>query len=152
MLAHAATESADSKSLPVPATLQIKQVREEVGVGDRLAPAPARDLQSYVPHAPTGAVEGQIVSIYGMGINAGQNQIVSLNRGSRDGMERGHVLALWREGRRTDDTTGDRRQAIRLPDEKHGVLFVFQVYERVSYALIITVQEPVKAGDRLTQP
>lgn len=39
-----------------------------------------------------------------------------------------------------------------LPDERHGVLFVFEVYQRVSYALIITVKEPVKAGDRFTQP
>ncbi|MFX8145292.1 hypothetical protein ABTL24_19480, partial [Acinetobacter baumannii] len=81
-----------------------------------------------------------------------QNQIVSLNRGARDGVERGHVFALWRSGIATVDTTGDRAVPIRLPDERHGVLFVFQVHERVSYALIISVREPVKAGDRFTQP
>jgi len=32
-------------------------------------------------------------------LNAGQNQIVAINRGARDGVERGHVLALWRAGR-----------------------------------------------------
>jgi hypothetical protein len=50
------------------------------------------------------------------------------------------------------DKTQDKAQAIKLPDERHGVLFVFEVYERVSYALIISVKEPVKAGDRFTQP
>ena len=39
-----------------------------------------------------------------------------------------------------------------LPDERHGVLFVFEVYDRVSYALIISVQDPVTVGDRFTQP
>lgn len=136
----------------VPATLTINQVKQEVGVGDRLSPVPPRSFNSYVPHAPGMAVSGQIISIYGDALTAGQNQIVALNRGRRDGMERGHVLALWHAGRTTRDITSDRRENIRLPDERHGNLFVFQVYERVSYALILSVREPVVPGDRFTQP
>ncbi len=48
--------------------------------------------------------------------------------------------------------TTESKTAIKLPDERHGVLFVFRVFDRMSYALILTVQEPVKAGDRFTQP
>jgi LysM repeat protein len=135
---------ADGKPEIVPATLLIKQVKQEAGIGDRLAPAPQRNLDRYVPHAPDKAIAGQIAAIYGDALNAGQNQIVALNRGKRDGVERGHVLAL--------DKTQEKAQAIKLPDERHGILFVFEVYERVSYALIISVKEPVKAGDRFTQP
>jgi hypothetical protein len=62
------------------------------------------------------------------------------------------VLALWRSGRNAVDTTGAERVAMRLPDEKHGLLFVFRVFERVSYALILRVREPVAPGDRFTQP
>ena len=51
-----------------------------------------------------GENAGQIVSIYGDSLTAGQNQIVSLNRGSQDGMERGHVMALWRAGAVVRDT------------------------------------------------
>ncbi|HEY0955486.1 MAG TPA: LysM domain-containing protein [Roseateles sp.] len=140
------------KTEVVPATLQIKQVKQEVGIGDRLAPAPQRNLERYVPHAPDRPMTGQIVSVYGEALNAGQNQIVALNRGKRDGMERGHVFALWRDGERVTDKTGGKPEAIKLPDERHGVLFVFEVYERVSYALIISVKEPVKPGDRFTEP
>ena len=32
---------------------------------------------------------------------------------------------------------------IKLPDERHGVLFVFRVFSRMSYALILSVKEPV---------
>lgn len=142
----------DGKTEVVPATLMIKTVRQEIGVGDRLSPVPQRSFSRYVPHAPAQPVAGQIVSIYGEGLNAGQNQIVALNRGLQDGMERGHVLALWQEGRRIVDRTSDSRDLMKLPDERHGVLLVFQVYARVSYALIISVKEPVKAGDRFTQP
>jgi len=77
---------------------------------------------------------------------------VSLNRGTRDGIERGHVLALWRDGVSVIDTTDPSKPTIKLPDERHGNLFVFRVFDRMSYALILTVKEPVKAGDRFTQP
>ena len=50
------------------------------------------------------------------------------------------------------DRTGGRAEHVKLPNERHGVLFVFEVYDRVAYALIISVKEPVKAGDRFTQP
>jgi LysM repeat protein len=136
----------------VPATMQIRSVKQEVGIGDRLAPAPQRNLDRYVPHAPDHPMSGRVASIYGDALNAGQNQIVALNRGKRDGIERGHVFALWRDGEAVMDQTQEKAQAIKLPDERHGVLFVFEVYEKVSYALIISVKEPVKAGDRFTQP
>ena len=136
----------------VPDTFRITNTRLEAKVGDRLSPVPMQELVAYVPRAPSSPVDGRIVSIYGDGLRAGQNQVVSINKGARDGIERGHVLALWRAGTDAVDITGSRRQDIRLPDEKHGVLFVFRTFERVSYALILNVQEPVRAGDRFTQP
>ncbi|HNT38898.1 MAG TPA: LysM peptidoglycan-binding domain-containing protein [Rubrivivax sp.] len=140
------------ESAVVPATFTITSTRLEAGVGDRLSPVPATELAAYAPHPPSGSVEGRIVSVYGEAVRAGQNQIVALNRGAKDGMERGHVLALWRAGRTTIDSTDPKRTVLRLPDERHGLLFVFRVFERVSYALIISVQEPVGVGDRFTQP
>jgi hypothetical protein len=152
--ARAGEERVDTagKTEMVPATFVITSNRREVGVGDRLAPVPARDMMNYSPRAPEKAMAGQIVSIYGDGLTAGQNQIVALNKGNRDGLERGHVLALWRDGNRVLDRTDAARPTIKLPDERHGTLFVFRTFERVSYALILSVQEPVKAGDRFTQP
>lgn len=144
---------ADGKPEIVPATVRLRDVRLESGVGDRLSPVPQRDLTAFVPHAPAAPMEGHIVSIYGEALRAGQNQIVALNRGARDGVERGHVLALWRAGRSAiDRTTEGTPTPIRLPDERHGLLFVFRVFDRVSYALILSVQEPVQSGDRFTQP
>ena len=143
---------ADGKAEIVPATFAVTSIRQEAGIGDRLAAVPERQFSNYSPHAPQSAMDGQIASIYGEGLNAGQNQIVSLNKGTRDGMERGHVLALWRDGARTIDTTDAKKPAMKLPDERHGLLFVFRVFDRMSYALILSVKEPVKAGDRFTQP
>ena len=144
--------TAASNGLPVPATFVMTSTRQEAGVGDRLAPVPQRDFTAYVPHPPAGLMNGQVVSVYGEALNAGQNQIVALNRGVRDGIERGHVLALWRAGAPATDTTGARAQPIQLPDERSGLLFVFRVFDRVSYALILSALDPVRAGDRITQP
>lgn len=143
---------ADGKPLVIPSTFTVTSIRQEAGTGDRLAPVPPRDFDNIAPHAPKDPVGGQIVSIYGESLTAGQNQIVALNRGSRDGLDRGTVLALWRDGATVRDTTTDTKELIKLPDERHGLLFVFRVFDRMSYALILNVQEPVKAGDRFTQP
>jgi hypothetical protein len=142
----------DGKPEVIPASFVITSIRQEAGIGDRLNPVPAREYSNYAPHAPQAPMSGQIVSVYGDALNAGQNQIVSLNRGAREGMERGHVLALWRDGVRTIDKTDPTRPAMKLPDERHGMLFVFRVFDRMSYALILSVKDPVKAGDRFTQP
>ena len=127
-------------------------MRQEANVGDRLAPVPPKDFSNYAPRSPEGDVAGQIVSIYGDALTAGQNQIVALNRGERDGLQRGHVLALWRAGDRIIDKTDGQRPPLKLPDERHGLLFVFRTFDRMSYALILQVQEPVRPGDRFTQP
>ena len=142
-----------SGGVVVPATFRVTTNRLEAGVGDRLSPVPQQELVAYVPRAPGKPVDGRIVSIYGDGLKAGQNQVVSLNRGARDGLERGHVLALWRAGTdAVDTTTPGQRTPMRLPDERHGLLFVFSVFDRVSYALILSVQDQVRSGDRFTQP
>ena len=143
---------ADGKPEIVPATFSVTAAKLEAGVGDRLAPVPPREFSNYAPHAPQSPIEGRIVSIYGDGLTAGQNQIVALNKGSADGMERGHVLALWSSGERVIDRTDPARPTIKLPDERHGMLFVFRVFDRMSYALILSVKSPVSAGDKFTQP
>ena len=147
------TATADGKgTLAVPATFELLSVKEEVGVGDRLAPVPQRDFSNFVPHAPGKPVAGQIISVYGDALIAGQNQVVAINRGAQDGLERGHVLAVLRDGPQLTDRTVERPTQIKLPDERHGLLFVFRVFERVSYGLVLQVQQPVVAGDRFTQP
>ncbi|MES2889909.1 MAG: LysM domain-containing protein [Pseudomonadota bacterium] len=143
---------ADGKPEVIPATFTVSSVRQEARIGDRLSPPSSRDFENFVPRAPEGQVAGQIVSVYGEALNAGQNQIVALNRGARDGVERGHVLALLRDGARVIDRTDSAKATMKLPDERHGNLLVFRVFNNMSYALILSVQDPVKRGDRFSQP
>lgn len=137
----------------IPATIDIVSTKEEMRVGDRLLPAPQRDLVSYVPRAPLMRAEGRIVSMYGSAVAfVGQNQIVTINRGAKDGMERGHVLALIRDGESLADRTDGKRAQIKLPDERNGLMMVFLTFERVSYALVLQSSDAIKVGDRFTSP
>jgi len=138
---------------PVPATIDILTAKEEMRVGDRLLPEPARQLRSYTPRAPTGPVEASVVSVYGSAVRyAAQNQVVAINRGTRDGTEAGDVLAVLKAGEQIVDKTDPARPVLQLPDERNGLAMVFRTFERVSYALILDITDSVKVGDRLVQP
>ena len=134
------------------ATLRILESKEEIGVGDRLVPFTRLPVVNYVPRRPEQPIDGRIVSIYS-GLNeTGTQSIVALNRGTRQGMQVGHVLALLDTGATLLDRTSSRREYIKLPDERIGHMFVFRVFDEISYALVLRVTKPVKVGDRFTQP
>jgi hypothetical protein len=136
----------------VASTFKITALREEANVGDRLTPMPAQDFEAFAPHPPAQPLKAQVISVYGDGLYAGQNQVVSINRGTRDGMERGNVLALWRTGKAVTDGTSADRALMTLPDEHIGSLFIFRVFQRVSYGLILESTTTVGRGDTVTQP
>ncbi|MCX7900855.1 MAG: LysM peptidoglycan-binding domain-containing protein [Burkholderiaceae bacterium] len=134
------------------ATLRIQDSKQEIGVGDRLVPIERQPLIAYVPRRPERAIDGRIVSVYGGVAHAGPYSVVALNRGRADGLEIGHVLALLETGATVRDRTVPGREFVKLPDERIGTMFVFRVFDRIAYALIMTSTKPVKVGDRFTQP
>jgi hypothetical protein len=134
-------------------TLEVVTAKEEIGRGDSLMPAATPPILSYVPHAPTAAIKGRIINIYGGVGEAGKFSIVSISRGKNDGLEQGHVLAIYRTGMTvTNHFDDDKAQSVRLPDERFGLLFVFRVFDRVSYALVMESSRPVLPGDTVQTP
>jgi len=130
----------------------------EMGVGDRLVPAPPPAVRNYVPHAPERTVDARVMSIYAGVSYAGQSQVVTVNRGSLDGLDVGSVLQLYHFGKTVPDPEGRkgflgfRRATMKLPDEQYGSLFIFRVFGRVSYGLIMQVTAPVEIGDVAKSP
>jgi len=135
-----------------PTTFEVITSRREIGRGDHLLPAPRLDVISYMPHAPAKAVSGRLVSVYGGVGQAGRDSIVTLSRGKRDGLEVGHVLALSRAGAEISNRHEGKKEVHRLPDERYGLVFVFRVFERVSYALVMNVTRTVEIGDVVANP
>lgn len=135
-------------------TVQITNALREMAPGDRLIYAAPVSAMPYMPHAPAGMVRGRIIAPAGESVSEiGPLQVVVLNRGTREGIETGHVLALYRS-RPSVQPAGstDPRERVNLPDERYGVVFVFRVFERVSYALVMNSTRPVNVLDAVRTP
>ncbi|MFZ6723673.1 LysM peptidoglycan-binding domain-containing protein [Undibacterium sp. Ji49W] len=132
-------------------TFLVVNSKEEMAVGDRLMPIPPSPILNYVPHAPKDEVDARVVAVYGGVGVAGQNQIISINRGKDDGLNIGTVLTLFNYGPVIVDKT-DNNKRVKLPDEKIGHLFIFRVFDNISYGLIMQVTDVVKIGDAARSP
>lgn len=141
-----------------PAAVVLTSVVREVEAGDKLVAAGRAQPVNYAPRAPSTQVRGRVMAIYG-GLGkvgeAGPQHIISINRGRADGIEVGHVLAVDTIGGAVRDVSRakDAPDAmIKLPDERAGLAFVFRVFDRVSYALVMRVTRPVNPLDVVRTP
>ncbi|MBK7465095.1 MAG: LysM peptidoglycan-binding domain-containing protein [Betaproteobacteria bacterium] len=135
-----------------PAVLRVTLAKEEMGRGDRLLPAPPPEIISYAPHRPEQQIAAKVMSIYG-GVNeGGPGYVISLNRGKNEGLEIGHVLALYRDRVATGMDEDGRRVQTALPEERYALAFVFRVFNRVAYALVVESSKSVIIGDSARNP
>lgn len=81
-----------------PGTVEIRRIKQDVALDDRLIEPSDATLETFVPHAPDEEIRGRIVSTYEGASDVGRNSIVAISRGAADGLEVGHVLAIYREG------------------------------------------------------
>lgn len=135
-----------------PALLRVSLAKEEIARGDRLIPAPEPEIISYMPHRPEQDVSARVLGIYGGLREGGANSVVALNVGKNDGMEIGHVVALYRKRVSLDVDDSGRRTSTPVPDERYGLAFVFRVFNGVSYALVVESSKAVIVGDTARNP
>ena len=129
-------------------TAVITHSTQEILKGDRLVPAPGIVFNNYAPHAPEIFINGRIISVYGGVTEIGKGSIVTLNKGMMDGLEMGHVLAIYRRSQ----TRMPDGKIINLPDERTGLVFVFRVFDQVSYALVVQSTSTIKILDAVKNP
>ncbi len=188
-----------------PQKIHISKSAQEIFPKDKLVEADNSMTFEYAPRAPDSPIRGRIISAYGGISDSGRYQTVVINRGARDGLAPGHVLAVYREGHAvalskdekdkmtwvtekkgipeggawlysdvrclkenskvTYDQSAEVRNAFRntcigvdddktvkLPDARSGLVMVYRVYERVSYALIMQSERPVYLLDTVRNP
>lgn len=129
-------------------TVAITQSVQEINKGDRLVAPSGAATNTYLPRAPGGNISARVISVYGGVSQAGQNTVITLSKGARDGLESGHVLALYRKG----EEVKNEGEKFTLPDERYGLVFVFRVFDKVSYALVMQTRLPVQLLDRAQTP
>lgn len=138
-----------------PATIVLTTAVQEVGPGDKLVAASRPQAISYSPHAPGTKIKGRVMTIYGGGRvgEGGPQSVITVNRGRADGVEVGHVLALYSKGGVVRDMSQpEKNETIALPDERAGLAFVFRVFDRISYAVIMRVTRPASPLDVIQTP
>lgn len=153
LLAYEAMYLGDATLLKAgdPSKLVVTTVKQEIVPTDRLLAAPKRaSLPYYYPRAPEKEVHGRILSAINGLEEFGPNTIVAISLGEREGMQEGHVLRIMRHaGKHKDPVTN---KFYKLPDEETGLLMVFRVYEKVSYALIMNASQPAHLLDAVQTP
>lgn len=135
-----------------PATLTLMNAKREVSPGDRMLPAPKAEILSFVPHVPTNDIAGRVVKLPLALQSAGKNSVVILNVGRVAGIERGHVLALYRNRGEVDYKLDGKKEHFKLPDNRYGLIFVFRVFEKVSYGLVVDANMAVRIADTVGKP
>ncbi|UKE69956.1 LysM peptidoglycan-binding domain-containing protein [Xanthomonas cerealis pv. cerealis] len=149
-------------------TLLLQDSAREVRAGDRLIAVQAQpyDLQ-FVPHPPSAqALEAglRVLAVADAFSVAGPRDVIAISGGSREGIDNGTVVSLWRHGTRVndrvqrpntsraDDGFSGSRGTVALPDEYAAHAMVFRTFDKVSYALVMDGIKPTRIGYDVKHP
>jgi nucleoid-associated protein YgaU len=133
------------------ATLALTRTTQEVRIGDRLLEEQERAIAAtFYPSAPSTDIKGQIIAVEGGVTQVGRMSVVAINRGEREGMIVGNVLAILKTGGQVRDRI--KGDLVNLPDERAGLLMVFRTFEKMSLALVLEADRPLATGDKVENP
>jgi hypothetical protein len=137
-----------------PAVVQIRSVKQEILRGDRLIVAESETVLNYTLKRPEKDVKARLMTVYGGVGSGGQYSIITVNKGRRDGLEPGSVLALFRSLPPIVQTVEGKKEVIKIqvPDERYGLVTVFRTTDRVAYAIVMEANRPLQVGDGLRNP
>lgn len=146
-----------------PAKLLLADSSREALQGDKLLPESIDSNTDFVPHAPSSDVKAQVIAVRKQTV-MGQYQVIALNRGSKAGIEPGHVLAISQKGGVVRDRyskggldSGESPglsfgKKVDLPAERAGVVMVYKAFDNMSFALIMEATREIRTGDLAGNP
>jgi LysM repeat protein len=143
-------------------TVLVEAARETLR-GDCMVPDSSTTPLSLTFRAPAQKVRGQIISVIDNVELIGQYDIVAINRGARDGVGPGTVLAVDEAGDVVEDrgpaSYADTERSIlglvksvRLPAERAGTLLIFKSYDDMSFGLVVGASTPMRIADVVRNP
>ena len=135
-----------------PVTLKVTKAEREIMAGDLLLPQTDQTdiYKDFYPHSPKHLEDAYIIAVVDDNLVIGSNQIVIINKGSEDGIERGHILAVNKQGEQIFDPIDEEN--IMLPPRNAGTILIFRAFDRVSYALVMKAHLQIKLFDPVAIP
>jgi LysM repeat protein len=144
-----------------PATLIMTESSRETVPGDKLFAGGVDVPLDFIPSSPKMKINGRIMAVSDGVTLIGQYQVVVINRGARDGLAPGNVLAVLQAGEYVRDTEGHGylhgmsrlgAKNVRVPDERTGTFMVFKTFDQISYGLIMEAKDIIRVHDLVENP
>jgi len=144
-----------------PATLIMTESARETEAGDKLFAGGIDVPLDFIPSPPKIKVNGRIMAVSDGVSVIGQYQVVVINRGARDGLAPGNVLAIFGAGPVVKDNANKgflssmtrlTSTKVQLPDERNGTFMVFKTFNNLSYGLIMEATDIIRVADRVQNP
>lgn len=133
-----------------PSTLAVTESTMEATPGDLLIPTENNLPLNFFPKAPSGDVDGRIISVVGGVSQIGQFMVVVMNRGSDSGLAVGDVLTVFQDGPEVADRVQGGK--VKLPDESAGTIMVFKTFGDISYGLVMEATRAIHKFDHVRNP
>lgn len=132
-------------------TLKVTRASAEIRTGDRVLVSEKHGVRSsFMPSAPRNRdIRARILHVIS-GVNQiGRFDNVIINKGKRDNLMPGNVLAVFKDVEVPDPFAGE---IITLPAARAGLLVVYRTFEKASYGVVLKVDQPLRVGDLLKAP
>lgn len=132
-------------------TVSVTRASEEIRIGDRLLPGEERAMESvFYPSAPENDIKAVIIAVESGVSMVGKFNVVTINKGEREGLKAGNILAIFKKGEVVVDRVTNRKVA--LPDERAGLMMVFRTFDKLSYALVLEADRQLAVNDKALNP
>jgi hypothetical protein len=137
-----------------PASVRVTSSTLEILRDDRLLPIDNTTLErDFFPRSPKEQVEGRIISLLDAISQVGRYQTVVVNLGLRDNISVGNILKIEKEGKVVIDKNEEEKNfAVKLPNERSGLLMIIRTYEKMSFGLIMQADTPIRLNDAVKTP
>jgi hypothetical protein len=134
----------------------------EIQPGDRVLPALPSFGDDFTISAPKNTkLNGQLIAVQNEISVGGKYSVFAINRGKRDGLVQGNVVAIFARGAEVRDLFSRgpdwmsftaTYDTVELPKERSGTLLLFDVRDRMSYGIVVESVQPMKVGDFIKHP
>jgi hypothetical protein len=137
-----------------PATVQVTNSEREILRNDKVMPIDTLNFErDFFPKPPATRVRGNLITLLDAISMVGQYQTIAINLGARDGLGPGTILKIRRIGEVIPDKAeDDPKFTIKLPDQDVGMAMIIRSSEKLSYALVMSADQPIHISDYVESP